>query len=261
MFFAPMSPHPRELPPPQGYVLDGFPRSLDEARALFLTANAQHPSVAGADDPVAALAAVPPPLPEHDFQPALYKPHAFAPTHVVALQCSAEQAEARFRALSAAAVIAGHNDDEGCKRRWETYATRGDAQCEQSPLHFFTASIECATIDTTGAPAAAAAAAAGAEGSAAAASTAETDAETEAAIAGVLAKANAYLVSGARENFHPTPAERAELARQQRVAEVQRQAREAHDVRLREDTDAREREQRLVRNDDALSDELRGCPH
>ena len=60
----------------QGYVLDGFPRSLDEARALFLAANAQHPSISGADDPAAALAAVPvPPLPaaEHEFQPALYK--------------------------------------------------------------------------------------------------------------------------------------------------------------------------------------------
>ena len=55
-------------------MLDGFPRSLDEARALFLAANAQHASIAGADDPAAALAAVPvPPLPEHEFQPALYK--------------------------------------------------------------------------------------------------------------------------------------------------------------------------------------------
>lgn len=104
----------------RGFILDGFPRTLEESKLLF-------------------------------ERSAIKVEH---PNRVILLRCSSTQSAERHKNLPASTVVQFHNDDEGLfdlsygfrvlgfKRRWEAYDTNYDINKEQCPLNL----IESANI-------------------------------------------------------------------------------------------------------------------
>uniref|UniRef100_A0A7S2QSA3 Adenylate kinase n=1 Tax=Norrisiella sphaerica TaxID=552664 RepID=A0A7S2QSA3_9EUKA len=93
----------------KGFILDGFPNTLEEAKFLF---SDQKPKEGEGKD-VASIPTV-------DL--------------VVDLQATAEEAEKRVQSIPVDQIVQGHNDEEHFKARVETY---NSLDATQSPLEFF----------------------------------------------------------------------------------------------------------------------------
>lgn len=107
----------------KGFILDGYPRTSEEAAALF--------KVEGAE-------AEESPVEEESKEAVLYNA-AFMVSHVIALECSMEVAAERIKVMPESAVIADHNDEEGFHRRWATFEAIHDPNAEMllAPLNYF----------------------------------------------------------------------------------------------------------------------------
>jgi adenylate kinase len=120
----------------KGYILDGFPETLEEAAALFKKEvkegeEAEAPPVAAEDGEEAIV-----PPPEFNLDTIVHS--------IVSFDCTLEVAEERMKALDEVQVTAGHNDEDGFARRWATYEYVNDPQMEVSisPLSFFGKALE-----------------------------------------------------------------------------------------------------------------------
>ena len=124
----------------KGYILDGFPETLEEAAALFTK-----------EVPEGAKTEAPSPAVEEGEEAVVPSPE-FNPNTVVhsiiSLDCTVEVAEERIKALEEVQVTAGHNDEDGFARRWAKYEFVNDPQTEVSisPLAFFGKALEILEI-------------------------------------------------------------------------------------------------------------------
>lgn len=112
----------------KGYVLDGFPRTAQEASALFelKTEGEEEEPPAPADDE------------EGEEKKINFDPLVVA-QFVVSLETTKEAAQARLQSMTEADTIAGHNDEDGFARRWATHEYVFDDKAEgpTEPLAFF----------------------------------------------------------------------------------------------------------------------------
>ena len=117
----------------KGFVLDGFPRTVEESRWFFSPDVEEDPETG---EPLTkiedkrALAREAAALAEEEGDEAPQDPPEPQPRDpttmvdsIVFLGCSESMAAQRCKALPAESVIPGHNDEEGFHRRWARWAT------------------------------------------------------------------------------------------------------------------------------------------
>ena len=202
----------------QGYVLDGYPRTREEAETLFI--DPLPPPAAEAEEE-AALPEEKEPESEaeqsaaEDGEAAAEAPPASAPTprlnaatapvSIVALQASEASCSTSLQRLTYAELIPGHNDEEGLKRRWRMWE-EGQKDGQSAVELLSSAHVDVLEL-------------------------------SEEAVQGGDERAwqllSLYLLKGGkRENFHPTPAE----------ARQEEEARQAEAARLQAEEEQREAE-------------------
>jgi len=117
----------------KGFILDGFPRSLEEAQKLFKAEGeaGEEEAPEEADEEV----------PEGEEAPpkAIKVDESVFPSFVVSLDCTEDCARQRFKDLPEDQIVADHNDEDGFDRRWARFEWLMDPQAEvvQNPLDFF----------------------------------------------------------------------------------------------------------------------------
>ena len=118
----------------KGYVLDGYPRTLEEAKALFAAIEKEE----GDEDEEENKEPEPEPEEGEEGVTKVSLP-AFAPEFVLSLGVSEETAAQRNRDLFRDTQDDSHNDEEGFQRRWKEFNTINDPQSaeSQSPLSVF----------------------------------------------------------------------------------------------------------------------------
>jgi adenylate kinase len=114
----------------KGFVLDGYPRTREEAEALFM----KQADAAEDEDPPA------PEEGEEGEEAAAAAPVSASgniiPQFVLTFSCTEETAARRSRDMPADQFVDGHNDEDGFRRRWTKFVTTNDPQQadSQSPL-------------------------------------------------------------------------------------------------------------------------------
>lgn len=111
----------------KGFILDGYPRTSEEAASLFKAEGIEADETAADDDGEDGKAA-----------PQKHNP-AFMVSRVISLECTIEVAADRIKAMPESAVVADHNDEEGFNRRWATFEAIHDPNAEVllAPLNYF----------------------------------------------------------------------------------------------------------------------------
>jgi len=111
----------------KGFVLDGFPRTAQEASALFeIKAEGEEEAPPAEEGEEGEERKV-------NFDPAVMC------KFVISLETTKDAAQARLQNTSEDEAVAGHNDEEGFQRRWGTYEYVCDDKAEgpSEPLAFF----------------------------------------------------------------------------------------------------------------------------
>jgi adenylate kinase len=122
----------------KGYVLDGYPRTLDEAKELFHALPGEAPAGGAEPEPeeAAPVAAEGEGKEGEEGAPAEKKLPAYAPEFVVTLMCREETGARRNRDMHADIFVDGHNDEDNFKRRWQRYTEVARAQmCTHITTH------------------------------------------------------------------------------------------------------------------------------
>ena len=116
----------------KGFVLDGYPRSLQEANLLFLpdadAANQGDDEEENEED-----------LPEGESKPPKVLDETTKPDHVIQLRCSKDKCTQRCKGLSADEFVEGHNDADSFERRWKLHTIINDTDVEKilAPTEFY----------------------------------------------------------------------------------------------------------------------------
>ena len=187
----------------QGYVLDGYPRTKEEAEALFVeaapTAEEAEAETTEADEPTEEKEAAAEgegaadAVPAEAAAAAIRLNTATAPASIIAIQASEAFAGSWLQRLSYAELQPGHNDEEGLKRRWSHWEQT--QKSGQSAVELLASCVDVLEL-------------------------------SEAVVQGEDRAWQLLLVyltkGGKRENFHPTPAE-AKAEAEARLAEEARQ--------------------------------------
>lgn len=108
----------------RGFVLDGFPKSYEECKSLFLKVKTV-PEIASTADGGQDESDTTQDVPENAT--GLELDSSVTPDFVISLSASPETCEKRLMCIPAAAVIALHNDREGFRRRLQNYLQQNES--------------------------------------------------------------------------------------------------------------------------------------
>lgn len=201
----------------KGFILDGFPRTLEEAKGLFgdqpLTAEGdEQPEEAKEENKEEG----------EDGASGIKKP-SYDPTtkvdFIITLDVPEEAAIARLKALPESSVLADHNDEKGYRRRLNRYQIINDPENEppMAPLTF-TSDVEVLEVPH---------------------SIASKDVSAAASVI------SAYLEKrGKSFNYHPTPEEEATQRAEKERKQAEDAAAHAADAAAKQELETRQRAER-----------------
>jgi len=202
----------------KGFILDGYPRTFEEAKALWSPdvdpeasedeEEAEEEEKNGEEDGADKE------LPDSE------KDGSTIVDYIVSFEVSEEEAQSRFKALPAQQVQVGHNDEAGFQRRWRSFLYFNDPEAESptSPLAFLP-KLEVLQVPS----------------------------ELAANPALCLSVMGMYLSkNGKAHNYHPTPEELEEkrLAVEHKMHEEKERA--EHEARVKEEAEQRERDDKEI---------------
>jgi len=113
----------------KGYIMDGFPKNLEQATDLFKIEP-------GEGDEAAAAAAAPA---EEGIPVSVMVDGNIFPSFVISLECTEEVGRERLKDLPEESIVPEHNDEDGFDRRWLRYEhySNPEAEIPMNPLIFF----------------------------------------------------------------------------------------------------------------------------
>lgn len=215
----------------KGFVLDGFPQTLEQAQKLFKAELKDGEEEEPEDEPAEEF------QDGEDGQPAPPKKikvdEAVFPSYIVSLDCTEDVARQRFKEIPEGDVVADHNDEDGFDRRWQRYeyVNNLDQEVLMSPMGFFN-QLELLEIPL------------------------ERTVDKTVALSSMVD----YMSKGGKPfNFHPTPEEKetkrlSEEATAKEEAETKRQEMEVREKEEREERYKREQAD-IARKKQVLSDD------
>jgi len=226
----------------KGFILDGFPRTIEESRFFFspdLEEDENGEPIGKIEDKRAdaMLAAEAAALEDEELDEEAaglnepLEPQPRDPTtmvdSIIVLSCSEELAAERTKHLAPESIVAGHNDEEGFQRRWNRWCaivelnpTTGQpapiSESHYSPLAFIQDSVEVLDVPESVA--------------------ASPD------VAKTLQLLTLYAnKKGVAYNYHPTPEEQAETEKKEATKKAQQDAADAADAAAKASAEAAQR--------------------